>query len=492
MRKQTYINFRIIAKTLGVFIMIIGALMLVPTMVAFYYGGPDRLPLLGAALFSLCVGLVLHKGVCRENLSGMPQMQRREGYIIVAFSWIAMSIFGAVPFLINHDISTFTDAIFETISGLTTTGLSILEDVEALPKGLLFWRSMTQWIGGIGIIVFGLAILPLIGISGGNNLFAAESTGPTKDKIHPKISSTAKTIVIIYICLTALQTIFLLFGEMNLFDAVCHSFATIATGGFSTQNASLVGYSSYTQYVVSAFMFLSGINFGLYFFAITGKFEKILKNSELKTYFGFVFLSVLILAIMLWITHADSNLSKTIQDAIFMVVSIITTTGFTGADYTQWMPSVNLFLIVMMFMGASSGSTAGGIKMGRFSLLLKNSAIEFKRLVHPRAVIPVRYNGQAVSPEIIFRVLAFFFLYITIVILGTISFSIMGYNTDAALGISASALGNVGIGVGEISTAHACAEMPMFGKWVLSLFMLIGRLELFTVLILFTPAFWKK
>ncbi len=490
--EKNYINFGIIVKALGALIAMVGAFMLIPALVALFSKESDFAPLFGSALFSICVGLLLRYSSGREKFAEAPKLHKREGYIIVTFSWIAMSIFGAIPFIIDRNISTFTDAFFETISGLTTTGVSVVHDIEALPKGLMLWRCMTQWIGGIGIVVFSLAILPLLGISGGNNLFFAEMTGPTKDKIRPKIASTAKTLVITYVILTFLQTIFLLFGEMNLFDAVCHSFTTIATGGFSTKNTSLMEYGAYTHYVVLAFMLLSGINFSLYFFAITGKFNKILKNSELKSYLGFLFLAVIFLAVMLYTSHVETSSEETVRDAAFAVVSFVTTTGFVNADYQMWTSSTNLFLLALLFTGACSGSSTGGIKMGRHALLIKNTLVEFKRQVHPRAVIPVRYNGEAVSSEIIFRVLAFFFLYMLIIVLAAVAFSIMGYNVESAFGISASALGNTGVGMGEIHSVGDYADMPIFGKWLMCLLMVIGRLELFTVLILFTPAFWRK
>lgn len=492
MLKNTYIDFRIIAKALGAMIMIVGISMLIPTVVAFAYRGTDRFPLLISALFSLFVGFGLRNGIGCRNSIQMPMMNKREGYIIVTFSWVAMSLFGAIPFIIDKNISTYSDAFLETISGFTTTGITVLDDIEALPKGLLLWRCMTQWIGGIGIIMFGLAILPLLGISGGNDLFAAEFTGPTKDKLRPKITETAKIIILIYICLTFLETIFLAFGEMDLFDAVCHSFTTIATGGFSTKNASLMNYGVYTQYVVTAFMMLSGINFGLYFFAITGRFQQISKNSELKSYVGLVLFSIVFLSIILLTTSSNTTIEEAFRNSAFTSIAFITTTGFVNTDYASWLPATTLFLFILLFTGACAGSTSGGIKMARHTLLIKNMSIEFKRLVHPRAVIPVKYNGQAISSEVIFKVLAFFFLYIVIVMFGALVFSILGYDTVSATVISASALGNQGISVGEMSVNFSYAAMPIFGKCLLCLFMVIGRLELFTVLTLFTLPFWKK
>jgi len=416
---------------------------------------------------------------------------RREGYIIVSIAWIVISLFGTLPYLISGAIPNFTDAFFETISGFTTTGASILTDIESVPNGILFWRSMTQWIGGMGIIVLSVAILPLLGI-GGMQLFVAEMPGITPDKLHPRITQTAKRLWLIYVLLTFVETILLMLGGMDLFDSLCHSFATMATGGFSTQNASVANYSAQIQYVLIIFMFLAGTSFTLHYFALRGKFKNIWKNEEYRYYLLFT-LSVTILITFIWILHSNiNNIEKTFRDSLFQVVSIITTTGFVSSDYLIWPGFLWFFIFLLMFVGGSAGSTGGGIKIARHILLLKNSSAELKRSIHPQAIIPVKFNGKAVSQDIIFKVMAFFLIYITVFIVGTFVMTLFGLDFKTAIGSTIATLGNIGPGIGKVGPAHNYAWIPDIGKWVLSFLMLLGRLELFTVLIIFTSSFWKK
>jgi len=415
---------------------------------------------------------------------------KREGYIIVSVAWVVISLFGTLPYLISGAIPSFTDAYFETISGFTTTGASILTDIEIVPKGLLFWRALTHWIGGMGIIVLSVAILPLLGI-GGMQLFVAEMPGITPDKLHPRITQTAKRLWGIYLLLTAIETVLLMFGGMDLFDSLCHSFATMATGGFSTKNASVADFSPYIQYVIIVFMILAGTNFTLHYLGLHGKLREIWRNEEYRYYILFTLGFSVVLGVIIFY-EGSLSMEQSIRDALFQVVSIVTTTGFVTSDYLSWPGQSWIFLFLLMFVGGSAGSTGGGIKIARQILLLKNSALEFKRMIHPQAVIPVRFNGRAVAPEIIHLVMAFFLFYILTFFAGTFILTLMGLSFDTAIGATIATLGNIGPGIGGVGPVENYSFLPDAAKWISSFLMLLGRLELFTVIILFSPSFWKK
>ncbi|MCB2221314.1 MAG: TrkH family potassium uptake protein [Bacteroidetes bacterium] len=451
-----------------------------------YYCEYKCLSLLYGGLITVTTGGV----VWFVNRNASRIIGKREGYIIVSVAWVIISLFGTLPYLISGAISNFTDAFFETISGFTTTGASILTDIEIMPKGLLFWRAMTHWIGGMGIIVLSVAILPLLGI-GGMQLFVAEMPGITPDKLHPRITQTAKRLWVIYLFFTALETALLMLGGLDLFDSLCHAFATMATGGFSTKNASIAEFSPYLQYVIIFFMLMAGTNFTLHYLGLHGKVREIWKNEEYRYYIFFTLGFALLLGMVLYI---EGNLSaeKSIRDALFQVVSIVTTTGFVTSDYLGWPGQSWIFLFLLMFIGGSAGSTGGGIKIARQILLLKNSALEFKRMIHPQAVIPVRFNGKAVSPEIIHLVMAFFLFYVLIFFAGTFIMTLMGLNFDTAIGATIATLGNIGPGIGGVGPIENYAFLPGAAKWLSSFLMLLGRLELFTVIILFSPSFWRK
>ena len=415
---------------------------------------------------------------------------KREGYIIVTMAWVVISVFGAIPFMLAGVTTNYTDAFFETMSGFTTTGASIFTDIESIPKGILFWRSLTHWIGGMGIIVLSLAILPILGI-GGMQLFVAEVPGVTPDKLHPRITQTAKRLWGIYVLLTLILTILLISGGMNLFDSLCHAFGTVATGGFSTKNNSVAGFSPYIQYVLIVFMFLAGANFTLHHFGLKGQLRRIWNNEEFRNYALLLIVAALIIAAGLFY-KMGLPAEKAFRDALFQVVSIVTTTGFVTTDYLLW-PFFAWFLIfILMFTGGCAGSTGGGIKIVRILLLFKNSLLELKRLIHPQAIIPVRLNGKSVSQGIIFNVLAFFLIYIIIFAFGSLILSFLGLEFESAVGAAATCLGNIGPGIGIVGPVLNFSLVPDTGKWLLSLLMLLGRLELFTVLILFSSAFWKK
>lgn len=452
------------------------------------YYGEEWQAILFSGFITLGVGLLLWK---LTNNTENKELKKRDGYLIVTFGWLMMSFFGVLPYLFSGAIPNFTDAFFETMSGYTTTGASILNDIESMPKGILFWRSLTQWIGGMGIIVLTVAILPILGI-GGMQLFGAESPGISPDKLKPRIKDTAKRLWLIYLGLTILEMVLLLFGGMPFFDAINHSLTTMATGGFSTHQDSIAHYNSpYIQYVIVTFMFLAGVNFTMTYFGLKGKFKKVWDNEEFRAYIFVVILFTLLVAFALY-TFTGSGSEKSFRDSLFQVVSIISTTGYITADYTNWMPFLTVLFFIFMFMGGSSGSTAGGVKIVRHVILFKNSFLEMKRQLHPSAVIPVRLNRKAVNRDITFHVLAFMMIYFSIFATGCIAISFTGVDFVTAVGAVATSLGNIGPGLGSVGPMNNFSEIPELAKWLLSFLMLLGRLELFTVLMLFTRFYWKN
>ena len=485
--KNADINFKLVLRIIGFLLMIEGFFMFLAIPFSLFYHEASYLSLLYSGLITSGIGSSFFFFLRKHTNK---TIGKREGYLIVTFTWIITSFFGALPFILSGAIPNLTNAFFETISGFTTTGASILSDIEAVPKGILFWRSLTHWIGGMGIIVLSVAILPVLGI-GGMQLFVAEMPGPTPDKLHPRITQTAKRLWAIYVLFTAAETILLMTGGMDLFDALCHAFGTMATGGFSTQNDSVASFSPYIQYIIIFFMILAGTNFTLHYFALLGRFQKVWENEEFRNYVLLILVSTIIITISI-IGMASKEVEQAFRDSLFMVVSIITTTGFVTSDYLLWPGTLWLIIFLLMFVGGSAGSTGGGMKIIRQLLLLKNSRQELKRLMHPQAVIPVKLNGKAVPRDIIFKIMAFFLIYMIIFAIGTLIMSALGLDFESAAGSVAATLGNIGPGIGSVGPVENYAHMPMIGKWVLSFLMLLGRLELFTVLIVFAPAFWKK
>ncbi len=481
------LNFRAIIKILGFLLIVEGVFMLISMLVALLYSGPDVKPLLHASLITIGTGGI----TVATMFNAEKKINRNDGFIIVSLVWIVFSFFGSLPYLLSHSIPNLTDAFFETMSGFTTTGSSILNDIEALPHGILFWRSLTQWLGGMGIIVLSLAILPVFGI-GGMQLFAAEVPGPVPDKLNPRIQQTAKNLWAIYVAFTLVEALLLWGGGMTFFDAVNHSFTTMATGGYSTKQASIAYWNSpFIQYVIIFFMFIAGTNFTLTYSALTGKFDKMYKNEEFKYYFLFVVIFTAIIFSGLLLT-TQLGYEQAFRDTLFQVVSIITTTGFATADYLTWTPFLMVLIFTLFFFGGSAGSTGGGIKIMRIVLLLKNSYYELRRLLHPNAIIPVRFNKRSVSEQIITNVLAFFMIYLMIFFVSTVLFTLIEPDLNSSMGAVATCLGNIGPGLGNYGPAENFYQVQPAGKWFLSFLMLLGRLELFTVLVLFSPAFWKK
>ncbi len=480
------INYKIVLRILGLLLLIVGGFLLSCIIVALIYNETVKFILISAAI-TMAFGLILSLLTRKADMT----ITKREGYIIVTLGWILFSFFGSLPFYISNEIPAYTDAFFETMSGFTTTGASILNDIENISHTLLFWRSMTQWLGGMGIIVLSLAILPILGI-GGMQLFVAEVPGPTPDKIHPRVKETAKRLWAVYIILTAMEVVLLVLGGMNFFDAINHAFTTMATGGYSTKQASIAAYSSpYIQYVITLFMFLAGTNFALSYHAMHFRLGRVFKNEEFRFYLGFIAAFTIIITFALFLNNR-SGFEESFRKAVFQVVSITTTTGYATADYLKWAPSLVMLIFILMFLGGSAGSTGGGIKVVRILLFLKNSYMELKRLIHPNAVIPVRLNGKPVISETMANILAFVSFYIILVIFGVIVVAFLGYDLDSSFGAVAATLGNIGPGIGAVGPVENFAHFPDIGKWFLSFLMLVGRLELFTVIILLSPAFWKK
>ncbi len=473
--------------------------MLIAALFSLIYKDGATLDIFLASITTIVTGVLFMLGTRKHK----KEVQRKEGYIIVTFGWIVLSLSGMLPYLFTGAIPGVTNAFFETVSGYTTTGASIVDDIEALPEGILLWRSLTHWIGGMGIIVLAIAILPLLGI-GGMQLFAAEAPGPSAEKLHPRITDTAKRLWLIYVGYTAAETLLLSVAGMSFFDALNHSLATLSTGGFSTKNASLAFWNDTPaiQYIVMFFMFLAGSNFVLSYFAFKGKVQRILKDEEFKYYVGFILIFTIVVALVI---HTQTNVpvsdyhpmvlgngESSFRHALFQVIAVITTTGFVTADFTSWTPFLTILFFGLFFLGGSAGSTAGGIKVMRHLLIIKNGLLEFKRTLHPNAIIPVRYNNKTIKEHIVYNIIGFFVLYMLLFIIGALVLGAMGIDFMSAIGGAASSLGNVGPALGSLNPLSNFNSLPDAGKWWCGFLMLAGRLELFTVLILLTPYFWKR
>jgi len=461
--------------------------MLTALPFSLYYGDRDTQPIVLSSLITIVAGVSLWLGF----RSTSDELRAREGFAIVTFGWIGASLFGCLPFLLSGAIPSFTDAYFETMSGFTTTGASILAHPEQLPHGLLYWRSFTHCIGGMGIIVLSVAILPLLGV-GGMQLFMAEAPGITIDKLKPRISETARVLWGVYILLTVVESALLWYGGMSLFDALCHTFGTVATGGFSTKTESIAHYGSpFLQYVIIVFMFLAGASFTLHYRALKGDIRSYFHDDEFLFYSAMT-IGCAALVAMLIPSEAVGSLEARFRASLFQVVSIATTTGFVTADYGLWLPGAQIILLVLMFIGGCAGSTAGGMKSVRILLILKNGLAEIKKLVHPKVILPVRFKGRGVSSDVISEILGFFGLYMTLFIVASIFVAATGLDLLSAAGAVAATLGNVGPGFGSVGAVENYAHVSMVGKWVLSFCMLAGRLEVFTVLVLFSSTIWKR
>ncbi len=463
-----------------------GVLLLIPMGVAILYGEESYLSFLIVAAALIVLSLVLGAKKPKN-----PVIYAKEGLFIVGLTWLVWSIFGALPFVISGTIPNFLDAFFETVSGFTTTGSTILTDIEVLPRGILFWRSFTHWIGGMGVLVFVVAIIPLAD-KRSMYLMRAEVPGPTVGKLVPRTMGTAKILYAIYIGLTALQVILLMFGGLSLYDALVHAFGTAGTGGFSVYNASIAAYNSaYVDGVITVFMILFGINFNLFYLMIARKFAQAFKSEELWTYLGIIASSVLVITINIYSLYG--NVMTSIRYASFQVASIITTTGYATADFAQWPYLSQMILLLLMILGACAGSTGGGIKTARVVILVKSVRREMKRLVHPRSVSVVRMEGKVVEEETVQGVHTYLLFYTAILFVSVLLIALNGFDVTTTVSSVLACLNNVGPGLGEVvGPTGNFSTLSYFSKVVLSLDMLIGRLEIFPILLLVIPSLWKK
>lgn len=495
------LNTEIICYLMGVLLLFNGGFMLLSSFVSMLMKDGETLSLSLAALLTLLVGIVLML-ITRNHTK---QLNKRDGYLVVSFGWILMTLSGMLPYLFTGVFPDMSSAFFETMSGYTTTGSSVLAEIESVPKGVLFWRSMTHWIGGMGIIVLAIAILPLLGI-GGMQLFTAEAPGPSSDKLHPRITDTAKRLWFIYVGFTLAETLLLWFAGMSFFDAINHAMSTVSTGGFSTKNASVAywNHQPLIQYIILFFMFVAGVNFVLSYFALTGQLNKIRKDEEFRFYSRIILFATIVVATLIYLKvdlsaavnfdhpQVFGEMESALRHALFQVIAVVTTTGFVTADFTSWTPFLTVVFFALMFMGGSAGSTSGGVKAVRHYLMIKSGFLEFNRALHPNAVLQIRYNKAIVQDNVIQNVYGFFILYMLSFIFGALGFSLLGLDFVSAIGVAASSLGNVGPALGEFGPSFSFYELSGAGKWWASFLMLLGRLELFTVLILFTPFFWKR
>lgn len=481
------VHKKMIYRVLGYLLLIETVMMLLCAGVSLFYGGDDLQAFLHTAGITTGAGITL----ALLGRKAERQLTRRDGYLIVSLAWVIFSAFGMLPFYLSGYIPDITNAFFETMSGVSSTGATILDKVEILPNGLLFWRSMTQWIGGLGIILFTIAVLPIFGING-VQVFAAEASGPTHDKVHPRIGITARWIWSLYTGLTLTAILLLSAGGMSWFDSICHAFAATGTGGFSTRTASIAYYNSpYIEYVLSLFMFISGINFTLTLLFVTGHFKKMLCDAELRFYFWcIVGFTLSVTAILCLKTPLDAETA--FRTSLFQVISIQTSTGFSTGDYMTWPALAWGAMPVLMLIGACAGSTSGGMKCIRMVILSRVMKNEFKRLLHPNAVLPIRINKQVVAPTLQSTVLAFTFLVFLITFASILLLMGMDIPLTESIGVVVSSIGNTGPGLGAFGPAFSWNALPDAAKWLSALLMLLGRLELFTVLLLFTPDFWKR
>jgi trk system potassium uptake protein len=481
---------RPILLTLGGFLFILGLTMLIPLGCALLYGEDDSPAFVASILITSGTGLVLY--LAARSPAEKTLLGHREGFLIVSAGWILAAFFGGLPYMIHGALPNLADAYFETMSGFTTTGATVISKIEALPHGILLWRSLTQWLGGMGIIILSIAILPFLGV-GGRQLFKAEVPGPIKDKLEPRIAETARTLWIVYVIITIAGFIFLLFGGMGVFDAVNHIFCAMATGGFSTKDTSVAWFdSAYIDGVLVAFMTIAGMNFTLHHqLLLTGNFRTFFRDSEARFYLGTILVATILITLDLRL-NVMADLGRAFRLAIFQVSTIITTTGFVTDNWSKWPAFSQGILLLLMFIGGSAGSTGGAIKCVRILLVIKYAYGEIYRLVHPHAVTQVKMGGMSVPQDVMKSVLGFFVLYLSLAILATLAMSALGLDLITSFAAVATTLGNVGPGLGLYHPATTFSEAPVLGKWIMSFCMLIGRLELYTVLVLLIPEFWRK
>ena len=477
-------NWRIVFKTMGVLTTLEALFMLIPTFAAWWYEEAD----LGAWLVSCGITWITSWWLTGAGRKAERRVGEREGYVIVATVWIVYSLFGMLPFWLSGALPDITDAWYETMAGFTTTGSTVFTDITAQSHAILLWRALMQWLGGMGIIVLSVAILPMFGL-GGMQLYSAEVTGVSYEKLSPRIADTAKHMWLTYIGLTVAEGVVLWLFGMGRFDALCHAMATISTGGFATHNDSVIAYSPAIQWTIAAFMLLSGINFTQLIYLFRGKPQRLVRDEESKWYLGACLLAGVVLSIgLLYHTHMLDN----VRIGFFTAIATITSTGFVAADYMIWPPVLWMIVFFLMFPGGASGSTSGGMKWVRLAIFAKSALAEINRRIHPNAVIPVRFNGLTLREQTTSNVVAFMFFYAAIIVIASLCFCVCGIGFDESIGVAVSMIGNVGVSIGQWGSSGCYAAFPPAAKWIATFVMLIGRLEIFTVLLLFSRALWKK
>ncbi len=486
---RSNINFPMLLRVMGWLLMIEGAFMLFPLVACLIYGERDFVAFTIASVTTIAIGASMTFFIKTER----SDMAKREGFLLTALVWIVFSVFGMLPFIFSSTPLSISDAFFEAMSGFTTTGASVMSSVEHMSHGLHLWRCLMQWLGGMGIILFTLAVIPMLNHSGGMQMFNAEVTGITHDKIRPRISQTAKGLWLIYIILSAILCLLLWIGPMNVFDSICHALSSMSTGGFSTRDDSIAGWDSiYVKVVITVFMFLGGVNFALLFKASMGDVKSLWQSDTFKTYVKIILAVYVMFVLAIVIRGQATTWVDLTINPLFQIVSTITSTGYTVTNFENWGPFVLALVFMLMFFGACAGSTSGGAKIDRLLYLLKNIRNELYRCIHPNAILSVRMNGKVIAPEIVSKVIIFLCLYVIIIMVGGIILTAFGIPLVDAFFSAFSCISNTGLGAGVTGYGGSYEIIPDVGKWVLALLMLIGRLELFTVLILFTKGFWRK
>lgn len=478
---------RVVLHVVGLLTAFAGASMLVPAVVSLYYREAAALQLVLSGALSMACGALAYR-LTRP----IPDITIRDGFAIVTLGWLAVAAFGSLPFLLTGSTPTASGAFFETLSGFTTTGATVVSSIDVLPRGIVLWRSQTQWMGGMGIIVLSVAILPLLGV-GGMQLLQAEIPGLAPDRIRPRVRQTAALLWVVYAILTAVEAVLLLFGGMTGFEAVNHALTTMATGGFSTEDASIGAFESpYLQYVIGAFIVLAGINFTLHYNWMTGNWRALLRSRELRVYLGILAASTGALTLMVYVPgHIEGGIEASFRAAFFQSASLMTTTGFTTIDYELWSPAAHVLLVLLMLIGGCTGSTAGSVKVLRYMLVAKEARISLRKLLHPAGVFVYKLDGRTVSEEVLASVSGFLLLYLGALASGILALSLLGLDARTALGAAVATMGNVGPGLGLVGPSTTYAGMNDAALWVMSALMLLGRLEIFTVIVLFTRGYWR-
>ncbi|MCH5232668.1 MAG: TrkH family potassium uptake protein [Muribaculaceae bacterium] len=486
--RRGYVNFRMLLRVIGWLLNIEAIFMLAPCVVGFCYSEHSGL------MFLACIAITAGSGIAMVSLKQKSrEMGKREAIILTGLTWIVLSLFGMLPFLFCGTHISITDAFFETMSGFTTTGASVLDTLHGVPHSILLWRCVVQWIGGLGIILFTLAVLPMLNYQGGILLFNAEVTGITHDKLRPRVSFTAQSLWMVYIVLTGICIALLCFSELDIFDAICYGLSTISTGGFSNQDVSVSEIGDlYIKIVLMVFMFMGGVNFSLLYKLVTGKIREAFRNEIIRWYICLILFFAVILALNVLVRGLMENIQDVTIDPLFQAVSIISSTGLTEPDFYDWGPIPIVVLIIMMVMGACAGSTSGGAKIDRFVILFKFIKNEFHKLMHPNAVMTVTLNGKGTPSPVLMKTLAFLFLYIVVIMLGGTGMVLFGLPLKDSFFIALSAVSNTGLGTDITGLNGNFALIPDAAKWFVAFLMLVGRLELFTILVLFLPSFWKK